>query len=280
MIVVDPLAAGATAGAAVAYWTGASRWQHQTGRPMVSPTSACFFAAGLAAVAVALASPLDSLADRTLAAHMVQHVLLLSVAAPLLALGKPIPTLLWALPRTSRRRMLAVRRRLLTHHDQHYILWVAALLALQAATMWSWHLPGAYQAALRDPAVHALEHLSFLFTATAAWWSVVAGRRSRRGAAAIAALMGSAPGLILGSAMVLGPNPWYPHYITGTRAAALVDQQLAGVIMWAFGGMATVIVGAGLFASWLSGPSQAVPTKPVPGCPATANATNLTGPRP
>jgi cytochrome c oxidase assembly factor CtaG len=80
--------------------------------------------------------------------------------------------------------------------------------------------------------------------------------------------------------MVLGPNPWYPHYITGTRAAALVDQQLAGVIMWAFGGMATVIVGAGLFASWLSGPSQAVPTKPVPGCPATANATNLTGPRP
>jgi putative membrane protein len=272
MIVADPAAVAAIGGGALAYWAGATRWRQQTGRAMVRPSSAGFFAAGLVAVAVALASPLDTLADRSLSAHMVQHVLLLSVAGPLLALGAPLPTLLWALPGSSRRAALSVRRRLLGNHDRHFPIWVVASLAAQAAVMWSWHLPDAYQAAVRIPAVHALEHLSFLLSSTVAWWSVVVGRRSRRGAAAIAALMGSVPGIMLGSAMVLAPNPWYPLYVTGSRASALVDQQVAGVIMWAFGGMATVIVGAGLFASWLAGSAQPDAPAPVPPAPATAGA--------
>jgi cytochrome c oxidase assembly factor CtaG len=215
------------------------------------PSAAAFFAAGLAVTAIAVASPLDAAVDRTLWAHMVQHVLLLAVAAPLLALGWPLPTLLWVLPPHWRSRALALRRRALAHHDAHFPSWVITLLAVQAAVMWAWHLPDAYQAAVRNPALHAAEHLSFLLAATAAWWSVVTGRRSRRGAAAVAALLGSVPGIVLGSAMVVAPNPWYPLYLHGSRTAALVDQQVAGVIMWAFGGMATVIVGAALFLSWL-----------------------------
>ncbi|MDQ6748401.1 MAG: cytochrome c oxidase assembly protein [Candidatus Dormibacteraeota bacterium] len=272
MIVADPAAAVAIGGAATAYWAGASRWRRQTGRAMVSPISVGFFFAGLAAVAVAVASPIDTLAERSLSAHMVQHVLLLSVAGPLLALGAPLPTLLWALPRSSRGRALSARRRLQASHDRHFPIWVAALLAVQAAVMWSWHLPDAYQAALRNPAIHSVEHLSFLLTSTAAWWSVVTGRRSRRGAAAIAALMGSVPGIMLGSAMVLAPNPWYRFYLTTTAASALIDQQVAGVIMWAFGGMATVIVGAGLFAAWLAGTTQPESAAPIPPLPATAGA--------
>jgi putative membrane protein len=268
MIVADPAATVAIAGAGTAYWAGASRWRQRTGRSMVTPASAAFFLTGLATVALALVSPLDSAADRSLPAHMVQHVLLLSVAAPLLALGAPMPTLLWALPEAWRRRALAGRRRLLASHDRHLLSWVIGCLAVEAAVMWAWHVPDAYEAAVRNTAIHALEHLSFLFSATAAWWTVVAARQSRRGAAAVAALMGSIAGLILGSAMVLAPNPWYPIYASSGRAAALSDQQVAGVIMWAFGGMAAVIAGAGLFASWLSATNQAestVPPAPAPG---------------
>src|SRR5579884_1892516 len=189
----DPVALGAVVATGLAYWQGAAEWRRHTGRPMVRPFEAGFFAAGLVATAAAVASPIDALADRSLSAHMVQHVLLLSVAGPLLALGAPLPALLWALPSSWRRPALSLRRRLQGHHDRHFPSWVISLLALQAAVMWAWHLPVAYQAAVRNSAVHAAEHLSFLLVSTAAWWSVVTGRRSRRGAAAVAALLGSVP---------------------------------------------------------------------------------------
>ncbi|HEX3424816.1 MAG TPA: cytochrome c oxidase assembly protein [Acidimicrobiales bacterium] len=264
-VVSDPVALAAVLGTGFAYWGGASEWRRHTGRRMVTRSSALFFGSGLVVTAVAVASPLDVLADKTLTAHMVQHVLLLSVAGPLLALGAPLPTLLWALPPSWRPPALSVRRRLLTHHDRHFTIWVIALLALQAAVMWIWHLPDAYDAAIANNAVHACEHLSFLLVSTAAWWSVVTGRRSRRGAASLAALVGSVPGIALGSAMVLAPNPWYPLYVhAGNRGAALVDQQVAGVVMWAFGGMATVVIGASLFKSWLSRAEMAEPVVAAP----------------
>jgi cytochrome c oxidase assembly factor CtaG len=220
------------------------------------------FGAGLAVVAVALASPLDARADTSLTAHMIQHVLLLTLAGPLLALGRPIPTLLWCLPAEDRAIATRAYRRLLRAHGRRYPQWVAATLIVEATVMWGWHLPDLYQAALRHPALHAAEHASFLAAATAAWWSVANGPRAQRGGAAIAALIGSVPGIGLGSALVLAPNPWYPIYTTTTRASALADQQLAGVIMWAFGGMAAVIAGAGLFASWLrTAPSEPDPAR-------------------
>jgi putative membrane protein len=266
--VPDPATVFAVAALAVAYAAGAARWQRATGRPMVRRAAALSFAAGLLAVVVALSAPLDSWAETSLSAHMVQHVLLLSVAGPLLAMGAPLPALLWSLPAAGRRRTVAVSRRLLRNHDRHFPIWIAASLSGQMIVMWMWHLPDAYQAAMRNPWLHACEHAAFLLSSTVAWWSVVTGRRSRRGAAAVASLIGSVPGIMLGSAMVLAPNPWYPIYATGTRAAALSDQQVAGVVMWAFGGMAVVVAGAGLFASWLAGIGGPEPHAPVPPLPA------------
>lgn len=236
----------------IAYAMGRDRWGRCTGHEMVGVAASASFFGGLAVVAIALASPLDVAADTSLSAHMVQHVLLLSVAGPLLALGMPLPTLLWALPTGARRRATVVARRIIHVHDRRFVTWVATVLLAEALVMWCWHVPYAYQAAIRDPALHACEHASFLVVSTVTWWSVATGRRSRRGAAAIAALLGSVPGSVLGLAMVLAPHPWYPIYVTGTAASALADQQVAGVIMWAFGGMAAVIAGAALFASWLA----------------------------
>lgn len=239
-----PLAGIAVVGAV--YLVGARRWQRLAGRVMVSPARRASFLAGLAVTAAAVASPLDRLSERSLTLHMVQHVLLLSGSGPLLALGAPVPALLWGLPESWRAGALGWIRALTRNHDRWQPGWVAAGLVADAVVMLGWHLPLLYEAALRHPGVHDAEHLSFVVVSTVSWWTVVSGRRSRRGAAAVAALVGSLSGIILGSALVIAPNPVYPSY------AHLADQRLAGVVMWAFGGLLDDLVGAGLFASWLA----------------------------
>jgi putative membrane protein len=263
VVVASPPALLVVVGVGTAYAFGRDRWRRAARRQMVGPATATLFFAGLATVAIALASPLDLSADTSLPAHMVQHVLLLAVAGPLLAFGMPLPTLLWALPARTRRRSVAFTRVLARAHDRRFATWIVAALAAEALVMWCWHIPVAYESAVRIPAVHALEHASYLLVSTAAWWSVTTGRRSLRGAAAIAALFGSLPGMALGVAMVLAPHPWYPTYASAHAADALSSQQLAGVIMWGFGGMAAVVCGVVLFASWLAGsapePSVRIP---------------------
>jgi cytochrome c oxidase assembly factor CtaG len=244
----------------LAYASGRDRWRRAAGRCMVPRPTAALFYAGLAAVAVATAGPLDEAAARSLTAHMTQHVILLTVAAPLLAFGRPLPTLLWSLPMRARRRALTAARRATRSHTRHVASWIAGALVLQAVVMWAWHVPVAYEAAIRHPVLHVTEHATFLVAAGTAWWSVSAGGRRFRGAAAVAALLGSVPGAVLGAAMVLSPRPWYSSYVTGNVAGALTDQQIAGVVMWAFGGAAVVVAGALLFASWLA----AEPQEPAP----------------
>src|SRR5205085_6919719 len=116
------------------------------------------FSAGLAAVAVALLPPLDDAAAGSLTAHMAQHVILLAVAAPLLALGVPVPS-----------------------PERGWAWWAAGALVVQSVVMWAWHAPAPYEAALRHQPLHALEHASFLVSATALWWAI--GLRRRRGTA-------------------------------------------------------------------------------------------------
>jgi putative membrane protein len=260
-LLASPLALVVVVGVGTAYAFGRERWNRLARRTMVGVVTAALFFSGLLVVAIALASPLDRASDTSLSAHMVQHVLLLSVAGPLLAFGMPLPTLLYALPDGARRRGAALARRLARAHDRNFVSWVAGSLVAEAFVMWAWHVPAAYEAAIRNAPLHAAEHGSFLLVATVAWWAVVTGRRRYRGGAAIASLLGSVPGLVLGVAMVLAPNPWYPIYTRSGTAAALSSQQIAGVVMWAFGGMAAAVAGAALFASWLANASGDAPVR-------------------
>src|SRR5262249_35645760 len=121
---------------------------------------------GLVTLVLALCSPLETLAELSFTAHMVQHQLLMMTAPPLLLLGAPLPLILWALPVPLRRRLGAlvtrpgpVRRILGT------LTWMPIALTLFTVALWVWHHPAAYEAALRHPLLHDLEHLTFFGTA-------------------------------------------------------------------------------------------------------------------
>lgn len=237
-----------------AYGRGLRRAWSAAGRGrVVRGWQAGLFLVALVTAGVALSPGLDRAAGTSFSAHMTQHVLLLAVAAPLLAVGAPFPALAWALPPASRQRALGWWRGLLrAHSSRRWVAWALAALVVQAATMWAWHLPALYQAALDNAGLHALEHLSLLSTATAFWWAVAGGRPSRFGPGVLLVFVGGFPGTALGAALLLAPRPWYPAYVTAGVPRALADQQLAGVVMWSVAGVAYVIAAAVLFGAWLA----------------------------
>jgi cytochrome c oxidase assembly factor CtaG len=223
---------------------------------MVTGRQVGCFAAALLTLAVALLPPLAERADQGLVAHMVQHVLLLVVAAPLLALAAPVPILLRALPGNA----VTARpwRRLLRSHARRWLAWVSATFVVSALVMVAWHLPPLYEGALHHEPVHALEHLSFLLTAAAFWWAVGLGAARPRGGAVAAVFVAALPGTALGAALTLARTPWYADY------PSLPDQQLAGVVMWGFAGLAYVLAAAVVFGMWLRALERDAPARPEP----------------
>jgi putative membrane protein len=210
---------------------------------------------GLASIGVALCSPVEYLAELSLSAHMVQHQLLIMVAAPLLLLGEPFPRLLWGLPPGLRRPVAAVLvrpgpvRRVL-----RVLTWMPVAGAVYTATLWGWHHPLVYEAALRIPPLHDLEHLTFLGTAVLFWWPVVnPAPRLRRltGAAMYGAriayvVLATAQNTLLGAVLGLAERVLYPTYAAAPRLLAdwspLDDQAFGGGVMWSGSHMFLVAV--------------------------------------
>jgi putative membrane protein len=212
----------------------------------------------MAVIVVALVSPLDGLSESLFAAHMVQHLLLLLVAAPLLVLSEPLAPLLWALPREKRIALAGWTRR------QHGLGrgWrvvnrplVAWLLA--TAILWIWHLPALYDAAIRNAAFHALEHGCFLGSALLFWW--VLPRRGRRqamsgGAGVLYLFAAGMQSSVLGALMTFAGSAWYGAHTATTASWGLTpleDQQLAGLIMWIPASVIYLAAAAVLFVNWL-----------------------------
>ena len=198
------------------------------------------FLGGLGCLGIAIAPPLDEAADGLLSAHMVQHILLLTVAPALLLLGEPLLPLLRGLPHALRRSLVAplLRRRSLraaTHALGHPL----AALLLSSVIFWSWHLPALYQLALRVPAIHRVEHAAFLAGGLLFWYPVVQPRPGRprwpRGAMIPYLLAADVQNTVLAAVLTFSDRVLYPFHQFHSRvteAAALNDQVLAGVIMW------------------------------------------------
>jgi len=204
------------------------------------------FAAGWLVLALSLLSPLHALGGALFFAHMAQHELLMTVAAPLLVLGRPLIPFVWALSPKWRRvtgqwsaaRWFAVPWQALTHP-------VTAFL-LHAAAIWVWHLPSLYDATVSSEVMHAAQHASFVLTALLFWWVALRPSPSRGGtAAAIALLFGTVMHTgALGAVLTLSSRVLYTVYASSTAAwgfTPIEDQQVGGLIMWVPGGIVYVI---------------------------------------
>lgn len=222
---------------------GIRRWQ------------ATAFAAGWAVLALALVSPLHELGEVLFSAHMVQHELLMAVAAPLLVLGRPVVPFLWGLPIGWRRwagraASLAPIRGAWAFLTLPPVAWL-----LHALAIWVWHVPRFYDASLSSDTVHALQHASFLGGALLFWWALIHGRRARLGyGASVLYLFTTAlHTTALGAVLALAPRPLYPAYaaVPGWGLSALEDQQVAGLIMWVPAGVAYLVAALALMAGWL-----------------------------
>jgi putative membrane protein len=231
-----------------AYWRGRSS--------SAAPWQAGSFGAALAVLAVALLSPLDAVSGVMASAHMLQHLLLTLVAAPLFALSAPAAALLRGGPDALRTAVRRWRRR--TRSAIHLLRNPAVVWLLHVGTLWAWHAAALYEAALGHPIVHALEHGTFLVTGLL-FWRVVIGARPVRVSPGLGVLLVFAMTMqsaLLALLLTFASTPWYPSYTTTTRAwgiEQLADQHLAGAIMWVPAGFVYLAVALTLLVGWVRG---------------------------
>ena len=212
------------------------------------------FAVGWVLLALALLSPLHALGEALFSAHMVQHELMMVVAAPLMVLGRPFVALVWALPSGTRRPMMTRLRgrRLLAVWR-----WVAAPFVAwtaHAIAIWLWHLPALYERTVDEPVVHALQHLSFVSTGLLFWWTLLRGSRMGAGPAIAYLFTTMLHTGALGVLLAFAPGLWYPVYSTSTVAwglSPMEDQQLGGLIMWIPGGITYILAALVLLVRWM-----------------------------
>ncbi len=244
---------------ALVYWRG-WRLARRTRERELPPWRAGCFLAGLATIWLAIASPLDVLGNWLLVAHMVQHLLLMSVAPPLLLLGAPTVPLLRGLPRgwvregvgpLFRSRTLHAIGRFLVHPATG---WIAMNLAYLG-----WHVPAAYELALRSPAWHEVEHACFLFTSLLFWWTVLQPWPSRtlwsRWAVVPYLVTADLVNTALSAFLAFSNRVLYPTYEAAPRISGLTamqDQAGAGAFMWVVGSAIYLVPAIGITLMLLS----------------------------
>lgn len=240
---------------AAIYGFGLARLWGRAGRGRgIETWRAGCFAGAMLALTLALIWPFDVLGGTILSAHMVQHVLLTTVAAPLLVLSAPLTVALWALPRPARRAVGGVTHAPGVRQGWRWLTLPLLAWALYATSLWMWHMPRFYEAAAGDELIHVLEHLCFLGSALVLWWAALMSARASElgvGAGIFLLFTTACQDGLLGALLVFAPRPLYGFYAEAAHLLGrdpLADQQVAGVIMWIFGG--TVYLGAALALAW------------------------------
>ena len=218
-----------------------------------------WFVAGVAAMFLALVSPLDVLSDEYLfSAHMAQHLILILFVPPLLIAG---------LSRAFVRSILAAPA---LARVERILSRPALAWPLAAAALWIWHWPVLYNAALASEDVHILEHLCFLVTATIFWWPIfapVAEARMAPMAAIVYLATASVSNSVLAILLTFAAPGLYPAYThpadslgilpmirDGWGLTPAADQQLGGLLMWVPGGLVFLAAIIFVLARWYAEP--------------------------
>jgi putative membrane protein len=249
----DPLTWPVLLGLALAYHLG-----HRRAGKVVGAKEYYLFMGSITVLLVALISPLAAMSEDLQAWHMIQHMLIMMVAAPLFVMGAPLHILLWSLPAPFRKHFAPLLGWLNGQKSGWYFLWQPIILwAVFALTLWVWHLPNLYQAALAHQRLHDLQHISF-FASACLFWRILLDPFHRlklgRGLGIMYLFATSLHATLLGVYMTLSPKLWYPFYQGRTRGwsiSEMEDQQLAGLIMWMPACSIYVLIGALLFYRWL-----------------------------
>jgi putative copper resistance protein D len=191
--------------------------------------------AGVLLTAIGLLSPIDRLGEDLLSAHMVQHLLIADLAAPLLLLGLRTPVLVFFLPRAA---LVSLARRRRLRRVFRFVRRPLVAIPIWVVTLYGWHFAFAFEGALRNDLVHALQHESFVLASLLVWWPVIEPKRARLHGELwkIGHLLGARlAGMMLGMAFLILRAPAYAGFY-GDRArqhglTPLEDQQLAGGLM-------------------------------------------------
>lgn len=251
----DPLIWVPLVGSAVAYLWAVRRVDRAHPDNPVPRDRPAFFLLGLAAIAVALQSGVERWDTTLFSIHMVQHLLLVVVAAPAIALSAPITLLLRVATPSARNRWIlpVLRSRVVKVIGHPLVAWL-----LFAGTMWASHFSPLFDAALESEALHMLEHALFLGTALLFWWPIV-GRdpspwRMSYPARLFYLFLQMPLNSFLGVLILFNERVLYPHYATTGRTwgpSPLDDQQLAGAIMWGLGDAAFLLAILLVIAAWM-----------------------------
>jgi putative membrane protein len=213
------------------------------------------FLVGLAAIEIALQSPIERFDTTLFSVHMVQHILLVFAAAPLLALGAPITLLLRAVrPQVRTGVVLPIlHSRVVRVLSFPIVSWI-----LFTAVMWGTHFSPWFDAALENPLVHQLEHVAFLGAGLLFWWPVVgldpSPWRMPYPVRILYTFLQMPQNTFLSLAIFSATEPLYPHYVTLQRTwgpSPLADQQAAGAIMWVVGDLTFVSALVLLVVMWM-----------------------------
>jgi len=248
---------------AVLYLVGVQRlWRRAGhGRGVRHWQTACFWL-GWTCLALALVSPLHWLGERLFTAHMIEHELIMAVAAPLIAVSRPIGAFLWAVPAAVRRGLGRAAQARAVAGAWRVASDPLAATALHGVAVWAWHMPALYDRVLVEAGAHWLQHMSFLGTALLFWWSLVYGRARRRGyGAAVCYLFITALHTgVLGILLTVSRHLWYPRQAAFAAAWGLTpleDQQLAGLVMWVPAGLVYAGAALALAGLWIGGSGTA-----------------------
>ena len=236
--------------AATVHLLGRWRLKRRGGSRLVQPWRSISYLSGLAILWIALMSPIDVLSSQFFFMHMIQHLLLVMIAPPLLLIADPMPIMLWGLPATLRREIgrwlrpeSPVRRtvRSLTSPGLVWFYFVTAVVG--------WHDPRLYNLTLESDLVHDLEHLTFFGTAVLFWWHIIGSAPHIHKRLSLGVRIGYALSVVpvnalTGIAIAFASEPIYEYYTTVPRLGEMTvvqDQMLGGVIMWIPGSMMYLI---------------------------------------
>ena len=217
------------------------------------------FLAGLVCLWISIGSPLEALADELLSAHMIEHLILMSIVPPLILLGLPVVPLLRGLP-TGVRKWIAgplLRLKALRQFGQWLVRPAVAWLAMNVGLL-AWHVPAAYDFALEHEGWHDFEHICFLSTSLLFWWCVIrpwpASHRQNRWAILLYLVGADIVNTALSAFLAFCNRPVYAFYSDHPNpfgAAPVSDQVLGAVVMWAIGSIAFLVPAAAITFSLL-----------------------------